>query len=87
MKAIDEILANTEHPRHAEIAMYIVNRWKGTPTARTEISAPGGGPVAIKTVLTSDEKRRRIAELAAVAAARVAAAKKASGGDAPGGSD
>jgi len=84
LAALDAILANPDHPRHEQAAEYIVNRWKGTPTARTEISGPAGGPVALKTVLTSDEKRRRIVELAALAAARVEAGKKT---DEPGESD
>lgn len=77
LAAIESILDNPDHPRYGQTAEYAVNRWKGPPTARVEISGPAGGPMAIKTVLTSDEKRRRTAELAALAAARIAQGKKA----------
>lgn len=87
LAALGLIIDNAEHPRHEQAIEYALNRWKGTPTARTEIAGPGGGPIALKTVLTSDEKRRRVAELAAVAAARVAASTKKTGSDGPGGSD
>lgn len=50
----------------------------GTKAAlRIETSGPGGGPIAVKTVLTSDEKRARAAALMAAAGARLAAADEA----------
>ena len=74
LQAISNIIDDPAHPQHATVAMYVVNRWKGTPTVKTEIGGPGGGPIPIKTVLTSDEKRARVAALIETARARVRAA-------------
>jgi hypothetical protein len=57
------------------------NAWS-KPTLRVEASGPGGGPIAIKTVLTSDERRARAAALLAKATGL-----KKSGDDDPGESD
>lgn len=84
VEACGNIVRDPSHPRHADVAMYLVNRWKGTPKSRTEVSAPGGGPIAVTQVTTSGTKRARAAELVAAARARVAAAKGPSGPGASG---
>ena len=73
LAALEAILDNPGHPRHEQAAEYAINRWKGTPTVKTEIAGPDGGPVAVKTVMTSDEKRARVAALMATARARAGA--------------
>jgi hypothetical protein len=94
LQALSDIVADPEHPRHEHACEYVVNRWKGTPKQRTELSGPEGGPIPVKAVRTSDEKRRRVAELAErarkLAASRVVAAARAAktpGEDDPGESD
>jgi hypothetical protein len=72
LACLEAILDTPDHPRHEQAVEYTINRWKGTPTVRTELTGPAGGPLAIKTVLTSDEKRTRVAELLETARARVA---------------
>lgn len=86
LSCLEAILDKPAHPRHEQCAEYVVNRWKGTPTVKTEVSGPDGGPVAVKTVLTSGEKRARVAALIATVKAR-AAAGAPSGQDDPGRSD
>lgn len=84
LAALDAILDDPEHPRHEQAAEYVVNRWKGTPTAKTEIAGPGGGPIPVTTEPTSGEKRARALALLARAAARVAAgAATAAAGETP----
>lgn len=73
--AQEAILFNPDHPRHEQMVEYTLNRWKGTPTTRTEISGPAGGPVTMTTVTTSGAKRARAIELIKAAQARVSAAK------------
>jgi hypothetical protein len=73
VQALSAIVDNPEHPRHEQAIEYALNRWKGTPTARTEISGPKGGPVPVNAVTTSGAKRARVGALLAAAAARVAA--------------
>lgn len=85
LAALEAILDNPKHPRHEQAAEYAVNRWKGTPTVKTEISGPEGGPVAVRQVLTSDEKRARAAALIQAARDRVTAAN--AGEDDPAGAD
>ncbi len=85
LAALEAILDNPRHPRHEQCAEYVINRWKGTPTVKTEIAGPDGGPIAVKTVMTSDEKRARVASLIATARARARAGH--TGEDDPGGSD
>jgi hypothetical protein len=76
LQALANIVDDPSHPRHEHAAEYIVNRWKGTPKQRTELSGPEGGPIPVKAVRTSDEKRRRLIELAEIARRRVAAAER-----------
>jgi len=72
LQCLEAILDDPTHPRHEQCAEYVVNQWKGTPTAKSEISGPGGGPLAVRAVLTSDEKRGRQRALAEKAAVVVA---------------
>jgi hypothetical protein len=89
LAALEAVLDNPQHPRHEQAAEYAVNRWKGTPTVKTEVSGPDGGPLAVREVRTSDERRARLRELEAKAAALVAGTAKAAkpGSDDPDGSD
>lgn len=71
LQALANIIEDPTYPRHEQACEYVVNRWKGTPTTRIEQSGPGGGPIAVKTVLTSDEKRARIRALEEAARERL----------------
>jgi hypothetical protein len=73
LQALSNIIDDPSYPRHEQACEYVLNRWKGTPTVKTEMSGPGGGPIAVKTVLTSDEKRARFRQLAEKAAGLEAA--------------
>ena len=66
-QAAGEILADPSHKDRARITEAVWNRVHGMPKQRVEASGPDGGPIAIKTVLTSDEKRARAAALLAKA--------------------
>src|SRR6185369_13429605 len=66
---LDEVMADSAHPRREQAAEYVLNRAHGTPTAKTQISTPPGKPLELKMrdprKMTSEERRRLIAELEA----------------------
>lgn len=70
-QALGEILADPAHKDRARIAEYVWNRNHGMPKQRVEASGPDGAPIPIKAVLTSEEKRARLASILATGAARL----------------
>lgn len=89
LQALSDIIEDKKHPRHEQAAEYVVNRWKGTPTARHEVTTPPGQPIGVvadvkRTEPTSDEKRRELAALVKKGLAAAAAAMAAGGGAAGG---
>lgn len=76
LQRVDDILDHGTERGIIEVSKEVwANGW-GKPTVRIEQSGPAGGPIEVKAVLTSDERRARAAALIAQAAAR-AGAKKA----------
>lgn len=71
LDALEQILDTPRHPRREQAAEYVCNRAWGTPTTRSEISGPDGGPVGIAAVrsMTTGEQRKRLAVLLAKAQA------------------
>lgn len=66
LAALANIVDDPDHPRHEQAAEYLVNRWKGAPTQRGEISGPGGGPIDLReNHMTREEMRREIERLEA----------------------
>ena len=49
----------------------------GKPKERVELSGPAGGPIEMAQVMTSDENRQRVNQLAAIARDRMAKARAA----------
>lgn len=45
LTALGDILRDPRHPQREKAAEYVVNRNRGKPTERREISGPGGEPV------------------------------------------
>lgn len=73
LQGLSNIIDDPTHVNYFQALIAGLNRWKGTPTSKSEIGGPGGGPIPFKTVLTSDEKRARFRQLAEKAAALEAA--------------
>jgi len=45
LEAIGAIIRDPLNPRRGQTAEYVINRLRGKPTERREISGPGGEPV------------------------------------------
>lgn len=71
LAALENIVESPNHPRHEQAVEYAINRWQGTPTTRSEVSGPGGGPVTVER-MTTEEARTELAALLASAARQVA---------------
>ncbi|TAL29000.1 MAG: hypothetical protein EPN98_21395 [Phenylobacterium sp.] len=76
LSVLDEVLADADHPRREQAAEYIINRARGTPRTRTEVSTPPGKPLEVDVKerdpkeMTSGERKRLIAKLTAELADR-----------------
>lgn len=61
LDALDAIIDDPSHPRHEQCLEYVMNRWKGAPVARAELSGPDGGPIETRDAkMTREELRREI---------------------------
>lgn len=69
--------ARAETGAEVEMGKVVVAYGYGKPRARHEHSGPGGGPIQVEAVQTTEQKRARMRALARGAAARVTTAEPA----------
>lgn len=60
LDVLGQILADPRHPRRQQTAEYIINRKRGTPTNRTEVTGPNGEAIKV----TYDDVRQKLTAMA-----------------------
>lgn len=65
--AIYDIISDADHPRRGQEAEYVINRRRGMPVARAEVTGRNGGPITTRTEMTTEEARAELAALIAEA--------------------
>jgi len=71
LEAIRDIVNDDRHKDREKASEYVLDQRHGKPKQRTELTGLEGGPIAVKTVLTSDERRARAIALAEAVRARL----------------